>query len=316
MEASQNQREPLEPTSGSRIFCISHNEFREQLEHIPFVFLHTLAHHPLFELSRLSKLAATVSQLAYYEERSQGVVESGWNPSGPQSRFSLEESVLRIGELRAWIILKHAEGDPDYRALLNDCMREIEELSGWNLARETQAWEMQIMITSPLHVTPFHIDNECNFLLQIAGTKTINIFDREDREVLREEELERFWANDQNAAVYRPDLQSRACVCTLAPNKGVHVPVNSPHWVQNDNNISISVSINTELVRDIARRVYRVNHYLRKLGLTPMPPGKSAFRDKLKYATLLGVKRIAKLAPKSSSPPSRNALTSSPGSSA
>jgi hypothetical protein len=302
MEASQNERDPLEPMSGSRVFCTSRNEFRDQLERVPFVFSHRLASHPLFELSRLSRLAATVSDLAYYEERDQGVVESGWNPSGPQSRFSLGESVLRIGELRAWIILKHAERDPDYRGLLNDCMCEIEELSGWNLKRETQAWEMQIMIASPCHVTPFHIDNECNFLLQIAGTKTINIFDREDREVLREEELERFWANDQNAAVYRPDLQSRARVCALAPDRGVHVPVNSPHWVQNDNNISISVSINTELVRDVARRVYRMNHYLRKLGLTPMPPGKSAFRDKLKYATLVGVKRIAKLASKSSSP--------------
>jgi hypothetical protein len=31
---------------------------------------------------------------------------------------------------------------------------------------------------------------------------------------------------------------------TLAPGMGVHIPTNTLHWVQNGNNVSISVSIN------------------------------------------------------------------------
>src|SRR5438270_332982 len=82
-----------------------------------------------------------------------------------------------------------------------------------------------IFITSPLRVSSYHIDRECNFLLQIRGAKTIHVFDQNDREVLSEQELESFWTVDNNAAVYKPQLQNRANSYLLQPGCGVHIPV-------------------------------------------------------------------------------------------
>ncbi|MGC2250070.1 MAG: hypothetical protein WA626_05315, partial [Acidobacteriaceae bacterium] len=59
------------------------------------------------------------------------------------------------------------------------------------------------------------------------GKKTIHIFDQNDRQVLTEPELERFWSVDNNAAIYKKDLQSRATSFVLEPGKAVHIPINA-----------------------------------------------------------------------------------------
>jgi hypothetical protein len=139
-----------------------------------------------------------------------------------------------------------------------------------------------IFVTSPKRVTAYHIDRECNFLLQIKGTKTMYVFDREDREVLSEEEMELFWSIDNNAATYKPHLQDRAAAYRMTPGVGVHIPVNCPHWLQNDDNVSVSLSVNFQFKDPLRANVYRSNFLLRKLGLKPTPPGISPTLDVIK----------------------------------
>jgi len=143
--------------------------------------------------------------------------------------------------------------------------------------------EVIIFVTSPRRISTYHIDSETNFLLQVHGEKDISIFSKYDREVLPEDEIERFWCEDNNAAVYKPQLQHRADVVRLVPGNGVHIPVNAPHWVQNDNNISVSVSINYHSWDSEYAHLYCANHFLRKkLGLTPTPPRQSPLLDSFK----------------------------------
>ena len=139
-----------------------------------------------------------------------------------------------------------------------------------------------IFINSPNRISTYHIDRECNCLLQIRGTKTLSIFDRNDREVLPEEEIERFWAVDNNSAVYKPHLQNRARVFELPPGRGVHIPVNAPHWVRNGPEVSVSLSINFHYHDAMLADVYRANYWLRKLGVRPAAPRESALRDAVK----------------------------------
>jgi hypothetical protein len=292
-----DQEAPVGPANAAvGFFLVDQASFRAQLNRRSFAFAHRLSDHPLLQLSRLSRLARLLEPGGHfhYEERGEEVLETGWAPGAAAPRWSLEESVLRIGESGSWIILKHADHDPEYRELLTQCMLEIGQLSDWDLARETCAWEAQVMITSPRQVTAYHMDNECNFLLQLAGEKTINIFDQTDRAVLTEEELEDFWTGNQNAARYKPDLQERARVYQLAPGRAVHLPINAPHWLKNGDNISISLSVNCEIPGYTARRVFRVNHYLRKLGVTPLPPGRSMTRDAVKNVTVIGAGKVTK----------------------
>src|SRR5262249_24413554 len=141
-------------------------------------------------------------------------------------------------------------------------------------------------------LTTYHIDRECNYLFQVFGEKTISIFDAHDREVLPEVELERFWTVDNNAAVYKEQFQCRAHQYRLVPGTGVHIPINAPHSVQNGPGISVTMAIVFQLPDSHLGNVYRANYYLRKLGLTPAPPGRSNFRDSLK-AYMVGASKWA-----------------------
>jgi hypothetical protein len=144
-----------------------------------------------------------------------------------------------------------------------------------------------VFITSPRRITTYHIDRECNFLLQISGDKSISIFDKTDRVVLPEVEIERYWAVDNNAALYKPEHQNRANVYHLLPGQGVHIPVNAPHWVKNGEAPAVSLSVNFEFRNRRKSDVYRANYYLRRLGLHPTPPGQSELKDRIKRFAVL-----------------------------
>ena len=69
---------------------------------------------------------------------------------------------------------------------------------------------MTVLITSPGRVTPYHLDGEANLLMQIRGSKSVHIFDGNDRDVVPGDELERFWSGDIKAPFYKKHLQDRA----------------------------------------------------------------------------------------------------------
>jgi hypothetical protein len=100
--------------------------------------------------------------------------------------------------------------------------------------------------------------------------------------VLPEEEIERFWTIDNNAPIYKPHLQERAITYKMVPGNGVHIPVNCPHWLQNDDNVSVSLSVNFQFKDQLRANAYRANFWLRKLGLKPTPPGISPILDSIK----------------------------------
>jgi hypothetical protein len=258
--------------------------FNECFNKRHFVLRHELTGHPLFELPRLIELArdtaANRADDLYYDA---GVTDLNERWGTSPAQFPVDETIRRIESAGAFIILKRAEHDPAYAVLLDRCMSDLLQVSGRELERKMRRREVIIFITSPRRITTYHMDSETNFLLQVHGEKDISIFSRYDREVLPEEEIERFWTVDSNAAVYKPELQHRADVVRLVPGNGVHIPINAPHWVQNDANISVSVSINYHSWDSDYAHLYCANYYLRrKLGIKPTPPAQSALLDALK----------------------------------
>jgi hypothetical protein len=279
----QTETVTLTPTA-TRIFECDEVEFREQFDRRSFEFSHHLSGHPLFEIPRLVELAKKLAQTgAVYQDAGEIGVGQRWEDC-PSANLSVDETIRRIRDTGAWIILRRAEEDPEYRVILDDCMAEIRNLLGRDLKKEMMVQNAIIFITSPNRISTYHIDRECNWILQIHGEKDISVFDKNDREVLPEEEIERFWTIDNNAATYKEQYQSRAKVYRLAPGRAVHVPVNAPHWVKNDNNISVTLSVNFQFQDSFRADIYRANHWLRKVGFSPTPPGKSQLRDNLKRA--------------------------------
>ncbi len=247
----------------------------------PFLIGHGLTNHPLFEISRLLQLCRNLPETSV--EYNAGNIPISVAPQRtPGNGLSVEETIRRIAECKSWLVLKYVEQDPEYRALLQRCLAEVARHSeplrpGMCL---TQGF---IFISSPGAVTPYHMDPEHNFLLQIRGSKRIHLFDGRDRSVVSEEELERFYCGGHRNLEYRSNCERTGWTYDLSPGSGLHFPVTAPHYVKNGPGVSVSFSI-TFRTPDIERRseVHNFNTYLRGCGLQPAPAGKYPWRDRLK----------------------------------
>ncbi|ACK50647.1 transcription factor jumonji JmjC domain protein [Methylocella silvestris BL2] len=265
------------------LLIIDKDQFRQNFNKRHFTLQHRLTGHPLLALPRLLELARDTAQKRpndlYYDT---GVTDIDEKWGQRPLAFPVDETIRRIESAGAWIALKGAEQDPAYAKLLDDCMSDLLEVSGRDLERNMRRKEVIVFITSPGRLTTYHIDSECNFLLQVQGTKVISIFRPDDREVLPEEEIEAFWTNSRNAAQYKPQLQDHADEVKLGPRDGVHIPINAPHWVRNGDEISIAVSINYHSYGNERANIYRMNYFIRKMGLKPTPPFQSPVQDFVK----------------------------------
>lgn len=262
----------------------------------PFHVRHRLGAHPLFALPRLMQLARTLPEA--YVEYNAGALPVGARPEEtPRNGLSPEETVRRIAENGSWMVLKNVQQDPAYGALLDRCLDEIAARAGGAVPRMIRR-EGFIFLSSPGTVTPFHLDPEHNFLLQIRGSKTVSMWDRDDRFVLPDSELEKFYAAFVHRNLpWRDVFQTTAWVVPLEPGQGLHFPVAVPHWVKNGPEVSISFSITFRSQSSHARELlYRANARLRKLGLSPRPPGESVLLDKTKQAAFAALLQLRALA--------------------
>jgi len=280
-----------DPITSASWIVVDPDEFRQKFNRESFALRHNLASHPLLQLPELMQLAErtlkTRPDLLHYDVGSIRVGQR-WDEIAP-SELSATEALRRVENCGAWFVFKSAQHDAKYRFFLDHGLAEVKAAIGPGIDSKILVEDIIIFVTSPKRVTTYHIDRECNFLLQIQGTKTIHVFDREDREVLSEEEIERFWAVDFNAAVYKPHLQHRARSYKLVPGTAVHIPVNCPHWLENDDNVSVSLSVNFQFKDSLRGNAYRTNFLLRKLGLHPTPPGRSPALDAVKSCVMTPV---------------------------
>ena len=281
--------------------------FSRDLNILPYEIHHTLAGNPLFQLPALIELAQHVAARTnphmsggdvYFNE---GLIEAGTKPNydrPEEERAAVVDLVRKIEQAQAWIILKHVEREPGYRELLEAAVCDVLELSGRaDLLRRIKWFEAILFITSPNRVTEYHIDRECSWIFQIQGDKQIHLFDRADKDIVPEQELESFYTVDNRASRYKPEFEDRAMVYDMTPGTGVHIPVNTPHWLKNGNNVSVTLNVNFQFRdREIAN-LYKANYFLRKAGLKPATPGTWPIADNVKAAALtaaLAVKRAIK----------------------
>jgi hypothetical protein len=271
-----------ETSESSRLLRIEPSEFNRDFGNSPFLIGHNLAGHRLFEFPRLLDLARALP--ASSVEYNAGNLAVNQDPNQtPRNGLSAEETIRRIEQCRSWMVLKNVEQDTEYRDLLYRCLGEI-ETRDHPYCRGICHREGFIFVSSPGSVTPYHMDPECNFLLQIQGNKQVSLFDGNDRSLLTEEELERSYVGAHRNLKFADENQAKARVFEMGPGDGLHFPVTWPHWVAVHGEVSISFSI-TFRTRATERRemLYQVNHWLRGRGWRPTPPGASTVRDTVKF---------------------------------
>jgi hypothetical protein len=282
MIATSPSAESVSVLDRNRLLELEPRSFRAQFPHQPFLIKHNLVGHPLFSIERLLELAKCLPEKNVEYSAGNIPVDMG-NQLSPRTGLSPDETIRRIQEARSWMVLKYVENDVDYRRLLDQCLDEVKELSEAMVPGMCQR-EGFIFLTSPNSVTPFHLDPEHNFLLQVRGRKQVSIFDPHQSEVITEADIEQGLFGKIRNLVYKEEFQQKGRLFELDPGMGLHFPLVAPHWVKNLDNVSISFSI-TFRSRDSERRatLHELNSRLRARGLHPAPVGRSPIRDTVKY---------------------------------
>ncbi|HLZ96831.1 MAG TPA: hypothetical protein VKP66_02730 [Steroidobacteraceae bacterium] len=304
----------IEPLSRPATVADPGGDFLRNYNRANFMFRHELAGHPLFELSSLVELSRRMPDLGeHYWSNGPVGVGNDWS-AGTAQRQSLQDTIACIETNNSIVILKHTEQDPVYAPVLQSLLATIIDLSGERMRSDVTIGEVLILVSSPLRITPYHMDSEVNFLLQVTGDKWFHIFDHTDRSLVTDEELEAFYAVSRNSAVYRPERQADSHRYDLQAGFGVHLPVTAPHWVQNRDNVSVALSVNYELrSTDRLQKVHRFNRRLRELGIEPTPPSRSKLRDSAKLAAESCVRAVRWLAGRREPPPPYAVWTPSRG---
>lgn len=251
----------------------------EKLLREPFSMKHDLVDHPLFKLGRLVELANSIDR-GRVEYSSGKVTPDQKIEETPKIDLSISETIENIENCGAWMVIKNVESVPEYRRFLEQCLSEVADQSGADM----DDFQGFIFVSSADTVTPFHVDAEENFLLQIKGQKFMHVFNNEDRALVSDQAMEISPSNHRNRD-YKPEFETRAEVFELNPGDGVHVPYLWPHWVRTGDEYCISIAITwktPEVVRN--NRLLSANGLFRKFGVPQAGPGAHPVWDSVKVA--------------------------------
>lgn len=293
---------PMRPDSG--LVSFDPAIFATHFDRKPFKVRHQLANHPLLQVPRLVRLARDLGGPIMYFRGDHSINQvDGEAPMGKTNLIDRKlaapawtpaETVERIESCNAWMHLRDVGADPEYAALLADLIEAFRPAAE-RLAPGLSAPRADIFVSSPGAVTPCHLDEEHNFLLQIRGSKRLSIFDGFDPAVLPAAGLRAFFLGGGELVRYAPELEPYAHHFELLAGEGVHIPPCFPHWVQNGPEVSVSFGVlwfSDVIVR--RRHLYRINHLLERCGLRPPPPGTQPRVDALKTLPVVVKRRFTR----------------------
>lgn len=218
------------------------------------VVRHTFGAHPLLQIEQLTELGKRLERaeqtLSYNSEAGADADFNTVARTHP-NRHGTVDTLQRIRDAKAWMLLRHVQIDPVYRTLvdqvLDDIKPEVDRSDPGMCYRA--GW---IFVSSPHTVTPFHIDRNHVLLLQLLGTKTVYVWDAADTEVVSDRARARFLdCHELDLVQWQEAFRARAQVFELGPGMGVYMPLTSPHMVEigDEPSVAMSVSYNTDASR-------------------------------------------------------------------
>jgi hypothetical protein len=256
-------------------------------------FKHNFDQHPLMQLDELEKLANRLlpTKQCRFIKPGATFAQGFHHDDKPDDGRDLREVFARIHEPKSWIALYNVETDPLYAGMIEEAIGSARHL----IDREQPGTYLKngfIFISAPPSVTPFHIDREHNFWMQIRGRKTMNVWNPDDRTMVSQADVERFitFRTLENVKLRDESLTSRSLEMDCGPGDGVYFPSTSPHatrcdsaWTKPGEGVAISIGINfyTPAMRRHAN-LHALNEMLRKVGMNPSFPGKSEALDSVK----------------------------------
>jgi len=219
---------------------------------------HRLSSHPLLQFDQLLKLGERRHAEGQLHEVKRGVTAGTpfeWHRGAV-------ETLRRMHSEGGWTILRFIQHDPVYRELVDAVLDSIKPY----VERKDPGMYGRagfIFVSAQNVVTPFHMDPEQNFLLQIQGRKRAYVWDPDDEEVVSAAARDRFHHDgNRDLMPWHEEFRQRAHVFDLEPGQGVYMPMTSPHMTETGGELSITMSM-TYYTR--ATRRISMQHKLRYL---------------------------------------------------
>lgn len=265
----------------------------------PFIVPHRLEDHPLFTIDSLFTLCRRLNE-PHVKVRFGNIpkdVNFDTSLDEYKKELTLEDALMAFEEKKAYIVINNPERDPTYRVVIEELLGEIAvQLKNLN---ETINWySTYIFISTEGSVTPYHMDREMNFLLQIKGNKIVKLWDPLDPEIMTDSQKDALLAYSGNRPEYHSAFDRKALVYDLNPGLGVHHPFIAPHLVTTLDGVAISLAITFRTHQsDTWTFAHTLNHKLRKLGWSPTAVACYPWLDKMKsrfYKFALKTKKILK----------------------
>ena len=254
--------------------------------------IHAIRHHfhthPLMRLDALAELAERLMPTSQCRFVRPGISTASEFDHGdkPHDGRGVREVFARIEEPGSWIALYNVQTDPRYQSFVEEVATSFKPLVERD---QPGVYEVGgfIFISAPPSVTPFHIDRENNFWLQIRGRKTMNVWDHNDRVAVPQRAAEDFvvhgglqGVNVSEGGRVRDDIMARSHRFEVGPGDGVYFPMTSPHmtttnaeWVKPGDGVSISIGVvfYTSMTRRMCH-AHAFNRVARRLGIAPRTP--------------------------------------------
>ncbi|MGA2188765.1 MAG: hypothetical protein ABSH33_09545 [Steroidobacteraceae bacterium] len=264
--------------------------FRRDYNRLDFPFTHQLAGNPLFDLDNLVEFTRrTPERRDHYWANGAAPVNNAWS-DGTIGRQSLPDTLVNVEHNNSTVVLRHTERDPVFAPVLTSLVAAIIDLSGERMRADVRLGEVSILVGSPGRIPSYHMTAATRFLVQITGDRQVQVFDPSDRTLVTDRALEDFFAGGGHREPLRTDRPDDRDTHDVRAGYGVHVPACAPHWIRYGDTVSVALGVEFEL-RSVDRlaKLYRFNHGLRRLGLKPVPPNVSGWRDRIKLAAADGV---------------------------
>lgn len=262
-------------------------EFADGFDRRPFAVRHQLADHPMLTVDAIADLADRLPDEASERHRAdQPLVAAGGVEDLDESPGEIVRGIEHNGR---WMVLWNIEQVPEYKALLDACLDDAEAFVTTHGGQKMANRQGFIFLSAPNAVTPWHFDPEHNLLLQIRGSKGMNVGRFADEETALRE-LDRYHDGGHRNLDNPP---GDVTTFDMSPGDGVYVYPWAPHWVQNGPAVSVSLSITFRTRNsERAERVHRMNARLRARGLHPQPPGHAGGVDRAKASVMASLDRM------------------------
>ncbi|MCE5234135.1 MAG: cupin-like domain-containing protein [Mizugakiibacter sp.] len=253
---------------------------------------HRVDSHPLLQLGPLLALARRLQAV--------GQLRQIGTDADAGTRFVASaadvDALQRIGNAKGWAVLRYVQVDPTYRTLVDavlDSIRpQVERVD------PGMYYRAGFVFASAHHtVTPFHMDVENNFILQMRGHKTLYVWEPDDMATVSEQARDRFH-HDRDLIRWREEFRARAHVFELHAGEGAYMPATSPHMAETGDDLSVTMSFT--YFTDATRRdawLHNLHYLIRRAGIRPPAVGSHPVLDALSYqavAALVGARRIAR----------------------